>query len=157
MKVNQKRIKTERSKERDTALFVPEYIRLNRKPSFTEPDNTHDDTERNKIPLNTGGVIDNQWLAFDGKVEQDNSEYSAVQEDETINDTASSSSVKTGEYILMVSATVICSGDLATVTEKINDIVYGNDPEFSDHELNPEDFVVLKRMHLSFGISIDNG
>ena len=167
----------ERQKNKDNTPAIPEYIRLNKRPmvnGFNAASNEDkkvtnvnfagntDDIKKNQwmIPLNTGGTQDNQWITFDGNViedGEDQSEYN-VEEDDLIKESEAISNmkIKNGEYILMVSATVICSGTIEVVTNKINDIVYGNDIEFASKELEPDDFVVLKRMKLSFGVSVNN-
>lgn len=60
-----------------------------------------------------------------------------------------------GEYLLMIKSQVIEKGSLEKIRNVITDIVYGQHPNFKNVTLEPDDFIVLQRMNLSFGVLIE--
>lgn len=168
---------TERAtrKEAPSTRYVPEYVRLKRTPLVRDASELEavEYPPQSRIPLHTGATGENQWMGqaaeeendivtFDGHVSEDFSDTENVSNSSNDDQYAryaddneqDVSNIQPGEYILMVSAIVVCSGSREKVTERINQIVYGKDPAFAGRDLEPEDFIVLQRQAISFGVRI---
>lgn len=61
---------------------------------------------------------------------------------------------KGDNFILLIKNSVVMSGTEEAIQSKLTDIVYGDDPEWKSKDVEPDDIVVLKRMKITFGVSI---
>lgn len=59
-----------------------------------------------------------------------------------------------GEYILLISGTIILSGPLKEIEEKVKNILYGEDLDFELTEVKQDEIIVLKRVELQVGVFI---
>ena len=59
-----------------------------------------------------------------------------------------------GDYILMVFSKIVCFGNSDKIEKRVEDILYGDDKEFVELAPSKDDIVVLKRVDLKVGVSI---
>jgi hypothetical protein len=63
--------------------------------------------------------------------------------------------VAPGGYLLMIKGKIVARGDLGLMNEIVSDIIYDRHPDFKGMSLDPDDFVVLMRMRIRVGVSIE--
>lgn len=63
--------------------------------------------------------------------------------------------VSPGEYLLLVKNKVVARGNIEYINGVVSDIIYDRHPDFKGISLDPDDFVVLKRMRIRVGVSIE--
>jgi hypothetical protein len=60
-----------------------------------------------------------------------------------------------GEYILMYSGKIILSGPESIIENKIKNMIYGDDIDFSEETVLAENIVVLKRIDIKIGVFLN--
>lgn len=136
--------------------YEPEHIRLNKKP----------------LPMPAGRMAPEQpFVAFidnkpisseEGKdlIELDDNGFiippNILEQKKILNIESKKDGVpQVGDCILMIFGKIIFVGELNDVEEKVKSIIYGEDSDFSDKEVNADDIVVLKRLPIKIGVFIN--
>lgn len=73
---------------------------------------------------------------------------------DSTDESLSQSGIAPGEYVVMFEGDVIDIGPLEMVRRNLTRILLGQDPRFGDANLSPNNFIVLKRVELDFGLII---
>jgi hypothetical protein len=164
-----------RNAPRQIPSFEPEYQRLGINPidrgnehvsddvPFIGIDDTVYDHNSNQITLDPNAeMIDNNDYIFDTHsymppqmASQKNPSkrtpppLPSMAEPETSKPTP-----QIGDYLLMVNGKLILSSSIGDVQQKVKDILYKEDEEFSGQNISIDDIVVLKRIDIKVGVFI---
>jgi hypothetical protein len=64
-------------------------------------------------------------------------------------------SLDAGDYILLVSGVVLCSGQLLDIQQQVRDLVFGEHQLYNGNTISIDDIVVLKRINIKVGIFLE--
>lgn len=109
------------------------------------------DENGDNLPIENGHMIDNnEFVSFvsDSRVQPPEQKIS-IQTQATTD-----VEPKINDYILMVFGKLITTGSLLEIETKIKNIIYGEDQEFTN--VNLDDIVVLKRVNIKVGVFIND-
>lgn len=106
------------------------------------------DDDGNTIPFENGHIIDNNDFVNIGYKSVPSAPEQTPGEENI-------GSPKVGDYILMVMGKIVSSGTLEKIQTKVKNIMYGEDPNFSNIEISLDNIIVLKRVNIKIGIFID--
>lgn len=130
-----------------------------------EEDNVTIDANEYVVPKQSIGSMD-VGLHDERAVAETNDDSSPAYEDGSQDDVVddlpkdtsqgqSSDFVNPGGHLLLIHGKIVARGSIELINEVITDIVYDRHPDIKGSTLDPDDFVVLKRMKVNFGVSIE--
>jgi hypothetical protein len=148
---------------REQQPYIPEYVQRGLEPEiFGTIDHSGvdemviDDEGESNLGAVSGHMIDNNDyvdFGFESKLQNQ-----STHKEPTIKNLATklptSKIPETNEYILMVFGKIVLSGAGPIIENKVKAIIYGEDKEFNDLNVNIDDIVILKRMPIKIGVFI---
>jgi hypothetical protein len=142
--------------------YMPEYKRLNIEPEKQLATKNELDVSlgsnsgvlltEDKKPLSINGIIDNNDIIDLDKISFDSPEIDETDLSESNTD---SLIPNINEYILMILGEIILIGSLKEVENKLQNIIYKEDPAFKDKSVDVENIIILKRIEFKVGVSIN--
>lgn len=132
--------------------YVPEYIRLGKEPALMNMNyRQQTEIEEFNIPNEPDEPTPNNneevFASLDDIYEDEFDDITEVRELPISPDV--------GQYILLVNGeSILVSGDILEIENKVKKIAYGDDEDFPD-KIEMTDIVVLKRVGLKIGIFIE--
>lgn len=142
-------------KEDRVAPFVKSSKKIEEKKDYSTINGILYDENNNKIIPEQGHMIDNNDYVFPPSPSEINNIDNKINNTEKTSDSTSDRLPKIGEYILMVSGKVIHTGSLEVAEKIVSSILYGENEQYTDQNIDIDDIVVLKRVKINVGIFID--
>lgn len=146
--------------QRQVSPYVPNYktlsvnpIKMNSQVDIHKEVSSLDGSiidEDYNTELGSGEIIDNNEFV---NLDPMNNPYQAPKSRDNIE--PDNKSISEGSYILMVNGNVILSGHQSLIEDNIASMLCGRHPDF-EGSVDIEDIVVLKRVGVKFGVSLED-